>query len=359
MTKVLDFAGINVEMIKATKDANDILIGVQDASFISKSGKLTEGLGFFWNGCVGKAEKGLEIDVIAAIKVNDKKDGYTISSQQTPASKNSQKKEKKKKKADEPSRIDFYLCHVKKVINKIRELGIQCMVVDAFFAKKKYVDGVVSLGLHVISKLRKDARFRRLYTGPQKARGRKRKFEMGKVDFNDFSGSVVTQITVNDEHVELRSCILYSESLKRKVKVVLVTRLLSDNKCQEIMLFSTDLEMGALQVFQFYTARFQIEFIFRDAKNFTGLNDCQSRDSRRLHYHFNASLLALNAARLQDAAQQKIEQTQHSFSMANIARKYYVEIVINQFISMFGFDQTLIKSHPNYNNMLTFGSIMH
>ena len=33
---------------------------------------------------------------------------------------------------------------------------------------------LVDLGLHVISKLRKDARLRRLYHGPQKARGRKK-----------------------------------------------------------------------------------------------------------------------------------------------------------------------------------------
>ena len=47
------------------------------------------------------------------------------------------------------------------------------MAVDALFAKEKYVNGVVALGLHVISKLRRDARLRRLYQGPQKARAKK------------------------------------------------------------------------------------------------------------------------------------------------------------------------------------------
>jgi hypothetical protein len=47
----------------------------------------------------------------------------------------------------------------------------------------------------------------------------------------------------------------------------------------------------------FYKARFQIEFIFRDAKQFTGLLDCQSCDADKLDFHFNASLTALNLAK--------------------------------------------------------------
>ena len=77
----------------------------------------------------------------------------------------------------------------------------------------------------MISKLRKDARFRRIYTGPQKARGRRKKFENGKVNFEDFKDSVVTEIyDENDEKIELRSCIAYSISLNRLIKVVLVRK---------------------------------------------------------------------------------------------------------------------------------------
>jgi hypothetical protein len=35
----------------------------------------------------------------------------------------------------------------------------------------------------------------------------------------------------------------------------------------------------------YYQARFQIEFIFRDAKQFTGLCDAQTRKLERLDYH--------------------------------------------------------------------------
>ncbi|CAN5196039.1 transposase [soil metagenome] len=356
MAKAFDFAGLNTEIIKATRNKNDILIAAQDASFIQKSGKATHGLDYYWNGCASKAEKGLEIDVIAVVKVNEKKEGYALSAKQTPANP-TPKAERKKKQMSEPSRIDFYLSHVKEVAPKILELGIKYIAADAFLAKNKYVNGVVVVGLHVISKLRVDARLRRIYHGPQKPRGRKRKFDNGKVNFEDFKDSSVTEI--HDEKIELRSCIAYSISLNCLIKVVLVRKNIDKGKYIEALLFSTDLELDPIKMYQFYVSRFQIEFVFRDAKGFTGLTDCQSRDAQRLHYHFNASLTALNVAKIQDNEMQKKEQTQHAFSMTNWARKYHVEIVINRFISMFGFDQTLIKSHPDYDNILAFGNVRH
>jgi hypothetical protein len=40
------------------------------------------------------------------------------------------------------------------------------------------------------------------------------------------------------------------------------------------------------------------EFIFRDAKQFTGMCDCQARSAEKLDFHVNASLMALNLARV-------------------------------------------------------------
>lgn len=40
------------------------------------------------------------------------------------------------------------------------------------------------------------------------------------------------------------------------------------------------------------------KFCFRDSKQFTGLNDCQARDLRKLDFAFNASLASVNIAKL-------------------------------------------------------------
>ena len=151
----------------------------------------------------------------------------------------------------------------------------------------------------------------------------------------------------------MQAIIVYSLSLKRVIKAVKVTKHEKD-RIGECLLFSTDTMLNAEQVFYFYGARFQIEFIFRDAKGFTGLTDTQTRNKDRLHYHFNASLTALNVAKLEHRT---ICATSVPLSMASIGRKNFVEIVINRFINMFGFDPTLIKLNPQYEKLLQFGSI--
>ena len=59
--------------------------------------------------------------------------------------------------------------------------------VDGYFAKKKYIDEVVDLRRHPITKLRGDADGRFLFTGPHPTRrGAHRKYD-GKVHWQDLS----------------------------------------------------------------------------------------------------------------------------------------------------------------------------
>ena len=67
---------------------------------------------------------------------------------------------------------------------------------------------------------------------------------------------------------------------------------------KHILLACTDLELDAAKIIDYYKLRFQIEFLFRDAKQFTGLTHCQARSKEKLHFHFNLSLAAINLANL-------------------------------------------------------------
>jgi IS4 transposase len=76
-----------------------------------------------------------------------------------------------------------------------------------------------------------------------------------------------------------------------------ISEVQANGKIKNALLFSTDIHLLPEQIVEYYQARFQIEFIFRDAKQFTGLSDCQARHLPRLDFHFNASLIALNLAK--------------------------------------------------------------
>ncbi len=48
--------------------------------------------------------------------------------------------------------------------------------------------------------------------------------------------------------------------------------------------FSTDLTLDAHTVLKHYRSRFQIEFLYRDAKQHTGLEDVQARSENKLDF---------------------------------------------------------------------------
>ena len=82
------------------------------------------------------------------------------------------------------------------------------------------------------------------------------------------------------------------------------------------ILFSSDLEISAPQVYHLYRNRFQIRCNFRDAKQRLVLAACQAQPTARRDFHSNAVFAALICARLEllVAADQALE----CLSMTNI-----------------------------------------
>lgn len=76
--------------------------------------------------------------------------------------------------------------------------------------------------------------------------------------------------------------------------------------------------MTASDVFFIYHSRFQIEFLYRDAKQNTGLEHWQSTDTDRLSFGYNASLSAVNVAR--ETADRIYEATGRRLSVASVKR---------------------------------------
>ena len=56
----------------------------------------------------------------------------------------------------EVSRVDYYLAHLN-ATHPYFPVGLNYLVGDGFYSKQKFVDGVVALNLHLVSKLRVDA----------------------------------------------------------------------------------------------------------------------------------------------------------------------------------------------------------
>ncbi|MGP9766151.1 hypothetical protein ACT3UM_10505 [Halomonas sp. AOP13-D3-9] len=103
-------------------------------------------------------------------------------------------------------------------------------------------------------------------------------------------------------------------------------------------------------------ARFQIEFLFRDAKQFLGLNDCQARKEKALHFHFNASMTALNLLKLEDRQHQSGDR-RRVISIARWRTRNANAHLLERFSSYLGLDFNGIKSRPNFEEMCHYGAI--
>src|ERR1044071_698031 len=97
-----DWPDFHQRVINRALKADSVMISAQDASFIPKSGKQTFGLGYFFNSCHSRPERGLEISNLAVVDVT-RRCAFTLAVAQTPPAPD---------KAAQPHReetlIDFY-----------------------------------------------------------------------------------------------------------------------------------------------------------------------------------------------------------------------------------------------------------
>jgi len=354
----LEFPAFNRLAIAQVTDAATTLLVAQDATFIRKSGKQTYGLDQFWNGCAHRNERGLEVSGIAILDVA-RHTAYPLSAQQTPPRPIALNQPSspaattpQKKSQPEETRIDFYLQHLAATAAYL-PAQVRYGVFDGAFAKSKFVAGVRSLDLHLISLLRVDANLRYLYTGAQHKRGRRKAYD-GKVNFTDLSrleavGEVEPQMT-------LYSGVVNSVSLKRNIRICVVVNRRKPEQPRYVVLFSTDCELSARTIYDYYTLRFQIEFLFRDAKQFTGLQDCQARDKEALHFHFNMALASVGFTKIEALKEQHTPQPQ-VFSLASWKQRAFNEHLLDVFISKLALEPTVIKKHPHYDYLRTYGAI--
>ena len=229
------------------------------------------------------------------------------------------------------------------------------LVADAYFSKKPFADKIVEdAQMHLISRLRNDADLMYLYYGePTGKRGRPKKYD-GKIDLKDIDRKYFKLVLSNDQ-TAVYTAIVYSKGFKRNIKLVYEQPKSERNKSY-LLFFSTDLELGALEILQYYKNRFQIEFLYRDGKQHTGLNDCQARSENKLYFHFNASLSAINLAKVEHWISVP-KQERGAFSMSDVKTMYHNTLLLERFIDVFAVPAYKLKNNNNVKELINFGKI--
>ncbi len=311
-----------------------------DPSYLSKSGKKTPGVGWYWSGCANSTKWGLEIGGLAAIDI-DNHTAFHLEAVQTL-------------NPDEQSLTDWYagiISERKETLNSISKY----LVADAWFAKKSFTDQVMQSGMDLISRLRDDADLRYICTEPPTGKkGRPRKYT-GKIIIHDINKKYFRFISSNDEQT-VYVAEVYSKALKRNIMLVHVTYLKTNGKDSHKLYFSTDVDMDPEDVLLYYQSRFQIEFLYRDGKQHTGLNDCQARSENKLHFQFNASLTSINIAKAVHWLNIPKDK-RGAFSMTDIKTMNHNALMLNRFFDVFGICPYSIKNQNYVKELILYGTM--
>ncbi len=299
---------------------------VGDECIVTKSGKETHGLDYFFSGLLNKVVKSIAIFSLSLVSVEERH-SYPLRVEQvvrTEAEKAAAKVRKKERQVKrksaskkEPGRprgsknrdktqIELtpellrIQAMVKKQLAMLRNLvAVRHLALDGHFGNNNALQMVSQCGLHLISKLRCDSALCFIYDGPQKSRGPRKKYGK-KIDYHSIPKKyLVEKRTEGDIETRIYQAQMLHRDFAQPLAVVIITKTnLKTDAFANVNLFSSDLELSYEKIIDYYSLRLQIEFNFRDAKQHWGLEDFMNVKEVPLSNALNLSLFMVNLSQV-------------------------------------------------------------
>lgn len=275
-----------------------------DETVKGKAGKQTYGLGRFYSSMAKQVIRSVSFLVISIVDT-DQEESYILGCKQLIVNNlnkinvKSQNKDKSKEKPKtkskgrpkgvknktkiEPKSTSYQV--LKTLLELVQsqlkvflpELNCFYLVLDGFYGHEDYLLLATKNGLNIISKFKVNALLILPYQGEQSGIGRPKTLG-DKINLNNLDEKFyVSTIQEKDSNVSTKVYQFEAFTPKiagRKLNIVVmihthqITKQVSRN-----IIFTNDLTLDALKIIKYYSLRFQIEFDFRDAKQFYGLAD--------------------------------------------------------------------------------------
>jgi putative transposase len=301
----------------------DVYLVAGDDVIVTKAGKHTHGLDRFFASLYGKPVPGLAFFTLSLVSVQARRafplrveqvvrsDAEKAARKAKAAAKKVKapsakrrpgrpKGSKNKPKADgtltpELGRIAGWLDALLHLIAGV--IPLTYLVLDGHFGNHHALQMARQSHLHLISKLRYDAALYVPYSGPYAGRGPHRKYGP-KIDYDHLPGHYLKETTV-EGHIQ--TCVYQAQLLHKEfqqpLNVVIIAKTnLRTQARAHVVLFSSDLDLAYASLVDYYGLRFQIEFNFRDAKQYWGLEDFMNVTPTGVTNAANLSLFMVNVA---------------------------------------------------------------
>lgn len=151
------------------------------------------------------------------------------------------------------------------------------VLLDGHFGNNPATQMVLQCGLHIISKLRYDSKLFFPYEGTDNRRKYGERINPRHMP----ESTLVDSRTEGDILTQTYQTPALHESFAQSLNIVIILKTnLKTRKQVHVILFSSDGSLGYETLVEYYSLRFQLEFVFRDAKQFWGLEDFMNRTER-------------------------------------------------------------------------------
>jgi putative transposase len=327
-------------------DADDVVLMSGDHVVVTKSGKMTYGLDRFFSSLYGKTVPGLCFLSLSLLSVK-RRTSYPVLTEQVAkvceaaAQAQSTKKSRGQRGRPQGSKnrnrrevalspsLRFIQEHIQSLLKQIGDaFKVVYFIFDGELGHNDAMQMVRQVGLHLVSKLRHNSALYFPYAGPYAGRGPYRKYGK-KLDYRNVP-SAYLQATSIDEGIEtnIYQLALWHKKFAEMLNVVVIVKTnLQTHKTAHVVLFSSDLTLGSAQLIDYYRLRFQLEFNFRDAKQYWGLEDFMSVNARPV---YNSANLAMFMVNVSQALMRPMRAQWPAFSVNDLkawfrGRKYVVE----------------------------------
>jgi IS4 transposase len=297
--------------------ANEIYLLAGDEVVISKSGKQTYGLDRFFSSLVSKPILGLSFFTLSLVSV-EQRHSFPIQIEQVIKSdieksslsptKDIKPKEKRGRGRPKGSKnknktqvvLTSELLRIQEMIKSLFKLlakfiPLTYLVLDGHFGNNNALQMARQVNLHIISKLRYDSALYIPYQHPDPDKRSRRKYG-DKIDYNNIPNKYLCKSTI-DEDIQTdiyQATLLHKEFAQALNLVILVKINLKTNVRSHVILFSSDFKLSFEKIIDYYKLRFQIEFNFRDAKQFWGLEDFMNLSQTAVTNAANLSFFMVN-----------------------------------------------------------------
>jgi len=371
----IDWLDLNLHLIAycyfGYSFSGEFLLAV-DETVEGKSRKKTWGVSWFYSSIVDKpipsvsfhaislvevsSNKSFTLDVVQNIKepkkAATKKIKYSISGRPKGS------KDKNWEKSDGLiyKGFDFLL---RRVLPLLREyLGVKYVAADGSYGNKTACIIAKENDLELISKLNKRTGLYLPYDGEYAGKGRKRKYGK-KIDYDNLpSQNLISSICedgIRENIYQFKQ--IWTKHNPYKINVVVITKTdLETGKTGRVVLFSTCPELEARTMKKYYSLRFQIEFDFRDAKQYFGLSDFKNTKKRQLTNAVGLAFFMGNISHiLQKQAREKWETDNVSIQdlKAYFRGFKYAFSILNTLQK----DQDVIFNPMDFKDTLSIGAI--